>query len=122
CDVAADRRNADPQPSSCLGQASAARDRQEILKVVPLHEAIFRNETRYCNVCYGTVSPKVHTAAQLSSLWDGAANMIRRTVLAAFLVFAALSSASQASEYPARPVSIVVPFPAGGPTDALTRI
>jgi tripartite-type tricarboxylate transporter receptor subunit TctC len=32
------------------------------------------------------------------------------------------SNAATAQSYPARPISIVVPFPAGGPTDALTRI
>jgi tripartite-type tricarboxylate transporter receptor subunit TctC len=32
------------------------------------------------------------------------------------------SDRATAQSYPSRPISIVVPFPAGGPTDALTRI
>jgi len=52
----------------------------------------------------------------------GAADMAGRVFWATFFVLAALSCGSQAADYPSRPVSIVVPFPAGGPTDALTRI
>src|SRR5438105_1011100 len=47
-----------------------------------------------------------------------------RRLLAAIAItaiFAGLGDA-QAQTYPSRPVTIVVPFPAGGPTDALARI
>jgi tripartite-type tricarboxylate transporter receptor subunit TctC len=37
------------------------------------------------------------------------------------VIFAMLASA-QADTYPSRPITIVVPFPAGGPTDTLARI
>ena len=49
--------------------------------------------------------------------------MIRRTLsrLAA-LAFAACSLAALAQGFPSRPVTITVPFAAGGPTDTIARI
>jgi tripartite-type tricarboxylate transporter receptor subunit TctC len=48
----------------------------------------------------------------------------RRPILAAIAGFAALAAASSAGAqtYPSRPVTVIVPFAAGGPTDVLTRI
>ena len=47
--------------------------------------------------------------------------MMKR-LLAALSVFMALVSAAGAETFPSRPVTMVVPFGAGGPTDALARI
>ena len=41
-----------------------------------------------------------------------------RSLLAALLV---VSSAALAQSYPTKPVNIIVPYPAGGPTDTLAR-
>jgi hypothetical protein len=40
----------------------------------------------------------------------------------ALALFAASIVGAAAEIYPARPITIVVPFPAGGPTDALARV
>jgi tripartite-type tricarboxylate transporter receptor subunit TctC len=40
----------------------------------------------------------------------------------AFMTSGAVYAASNAAQYPNRPVRLIVPFPAGGPTDAIARI
>ena len=47
-----------------------------------------------------------------------------RKLLAAIAIAATFASigSARAQTYPSRPITIVVPFPAGGPTDALTRV
>ena len=47
-----------------------------------------------------------------------------RKLLAAIAIVATFASigSAQAQTYPSRPITIVVPFPAGGPTDSLTRV
>ena len=48
----------------------------------------------------------------------------RRTVLAslAFAVVSVPLAGASAELYPSRPITMVVPFPAGGPTDTIARI
>jgi tripartite-type tricarboxylate transporter receptor subunit TctC len=48
--------------------------------------------------------------------------MMRRTILAAFVATLALGGNALADNFPSRPVTIVVPFSAGGPSDAMARI
>src|ERR1700745_1195145 len=42
--------------------------------------------------------------------------------LAASLLIAATASSAWAQAYPSRPITVVVPFPAGGPSDVVARI
>src|SRR5258708_3602628 len=64
---------------------------------------------------------------------DGAAleNVMRRTVLAALtalltfggaLTMLAFGSSAHADKFPSHPITIIVPFAAGGPSDAMMRI
>ena len=43
-------------------------------------------------------------------------------VLAALLSVLACAAPSAAQQYPSRVVTIIVPYPAGGPTDQLARV
>ena len=50
-------------------------------------------------------------------------NMIRTSIkLLATVLLSAAALGAQPDTYPARPIKVVSPFPAGGATDVLTRI
>jgi len=46
---------------------------------------------------------------------------MRKLILAAFTLLA-LGGAAGAQNFPSRPITIIVPFSAGGPSDAMARI
>jgi tripartite-type tricarboxylate transporter receptor subunit TctC len=46
--------------------------------------------------------------------------MMRKLLVA--LAFTAFAAAAQAQTYPSRPVTLIVPYPAGGPSDTLARV
>jgi tripartite-type tricarboxylate transporter receptor subunit TctC len=48
--------------------------------------------------------------------------MMRRTILAAVIAAFAFNVAAVAQNYPSRPITIIVPFSAGGPSDVMARI
>src|ERR1700688_2433539 len=48
--------------------------------------------------------------------------MMRKTVLAALLALLAFGGNARAENYPSHPITLVVPFSAGGPTDSMARI
>jgi tripartite-type tricarboxylate transporter receptor subunit TctC len=48
-------------------------------------------------------------------------HVMRKTILAA-LAIVAFTGAALAENYPSRPITIIVPFSAGGPSDAMARI
>jgi tripartite-type tricarboxylate transporter receptor subunit TctC len=47
---------------------------------------------------------------------------MRRTVLVALLATLAFAGSAAAQNFPSRPITIIVPFSAGGPSDAMARI
>jgi tripartite-type tricarboxylate transporter receptor subunit TctC len=47
---------------------------------------------------------------------------MRRVVLAGLVVLVAFIATARADKFPSHPITIVVPFSAGGPSDAMTRI
>src|SRR5581483_8919479 len=53
---------------------------------------------------------------------DGVDSMTRHRALVSALFALVFAGSASAQTYPARPVTIVVPFPAGGATDAIARI
>jgi tripartite-type tricarboxylate transporter receptor subunit TctC len=49
-------------------------------------------------------------------------DVMRRKIWAALLVWLAFAGTAYADNFPSHPITIVVPFSAGGPSDAMTRI
>ena len=47
---------------------------------------------------------------------------MRKTILAAFVALLTFGGTAVADQFPAHPITLVVPFSAGGPTDAMARI
>ena len=48
--------------------------------------------------------------------------MLQRMIAAVFGGLFALTGAAGAQTYPTRPVTMIIPFAAGGPTDVLGRV
>src|SRR4051794_30308017 len=48
--------------------------------------------------------------------------MAKRTAIAAVLVFACFAAGAQAQDYPSRPITLLVPYAAGGGNDVMARI
>jgi tripartite-type tricarboxylate transporter receptor subunit TctC len=49
-------------------------------------------------------------------------NVLRRSFLAGIAGLAVLSGMASAQDYPSRPITMIVPFAAGGPSDAIGRL
>src|SRR5262245_53736686 len=48
--------------------------------------------------------------------------LVCRLIASSLFAFAALTSAPAGAQYPAKPITIIVPFAAGGPTDVVARL
>src|SRR5262245_45983225 len=48
--------------------------------------------------------------------------LMRRLTTSLLFAFAAMMSTSAGAQYPAKPITIIVPFAAGGPTDVVARL
>src|SRR5258707_8123423 len=58
----------------------------------------------------------------MTMVWALSEGMMRKTVLAAFTALLSFGGNALADNFPSHPITIVVPFSAGGPSDAMTRI
>jgi tripartite-type tricarboxylate transporter receptor subunit TctC len=58
----------------------------------------------------------------MTMVWRLGEGVMRKAILAVFTALLTLSNAAAAENYPSHPVTIVVPFSAGGPSDAMMRI
>ena len=47
---------------------------------------------------------------------------VQKLIAVALIAFLVIVADARGDSYPSRPITIVVPFPAGGPTDTLGRI
>src|SRR3984893_2792842 len=81
----------------------------------------------FINVVASLAPPKLMLMSSKRPLvvWSGALPAVARTFLALLLASLTMGSsieASHAEGYPERTIKIVVPFPAGGPTDVAARL
>ncbi|WP_284282717.1 tripartite tricarboxylate transporter substrate-binding protein, partial [Bradyrhizobium liaoningense] len=47
---------------------------------------------------------------------------MKKAAWAALIAILAVTGASRADDYPSRPITVIVPFAAGGPSDAMARV
>jgi tripartite-type tricarboxylate transporter receptor subunit TctC len=47
---------------------------------------------------------------------------MRKTLLTALIALATFSATAHAENFPSHPITLIVPFSAGGPTDSMARI
>src|SRR5918997_5733101 len=62
------------------------------------------------------------TSTAITVVDQGVTSMNRRAVLATAAVLALSGAAAAQEDYPDRPITMVVPFSAGGPTDTVARL
>jgi tripartite-type tricarboxylate transporter receptor subunit TctC len=63
--------------------------------------------------------PPFGSEEPIRTLWEG---NVKKLIAVSLTIFSAIVANAHADTYPSRPISIIVPYPAGGPTDTLARI
>jgi tripartite-type tricarboxylate transporter receptor subunit TctC len=58
----------------------------------------------------------------MTMVWVLSEDMMRRAILAALMVVLTFGGSARADNYPSHPITVIVPFSAGGPSDAMMRI
>src|SRR5262249_55974866 len=89
------------------------------LPVVAHRAKMRREDIRPEGLCPCTA--KRNTRAQLLAIHKGV-NMLTRIFVAVFGLCLAIVATAVGQNYPTKPLTMVIPFAAGGPTDVLGRI
>src|SRR5262245_35928526 len=77
---------------------------------------------RHCSVCHG-VNGHGRLISDGRSMGEGMRAITKtRACFATFAVLLSLAAPAAAQDWPTRPVTLVVPFAAGGPVDTAARI
>src|SRR5262245_9677073 len=79
-------------------------------------------ENNWTRMSVARLTPPLHSSC---TIWEGNMKLPRRQFLhlaAGAAALPAIATIAGAQAYPTRPITMVVPFPAGGPTDTLARI
>jgi tripartite-type tricarboxylate transporter receptor subunit TctC len=106
--------------SSAALMLSAGRHSEIALSVMRMPSApAFRAFVPACKTCVMALRKKSATGEWREAM--SAKPMTSVALVTSALVIAALNSAT-AQVYPSHPITMVVPYPAGGPTDAVARI